>query len=122
MKIFCAVTHDTGDGMEPQVYTSTTLAGIKETALDVLEYRDPTVREYDCESCGSVTVEHPDGDWTEPVICSDCHLEMGWIDEDEELEESKEAVRAWDGVEELTVYYFDGNPGKMTLTTSEVGT
>jgi hypothetical protein len=38
----------------------------------------------------------------------------------DEMRPSMDAVRAWDGQEELSVHYFDGNPGYLTLTTTDL--
>ena len=114
-RVYTAVTHDTGDGMEPQVYLSRSLNGIKFIAKELLDPNNGTLREYECEECGSVEVERPDGDWKDPAVCDDCGKEMEFVEELDELRESIDAVEAWDGREELTVSYFDGNMGKMTL-------
>lgn len=92
MKVYTAVTWGTGDGMEPDVLLSLTLDGIKELALSYTY----------CSGCG------------EAIPQCDC-------DEPDDLAvEASVQIKEWNGEDDLTTYYFDGNEGHMSLGWSEL--
>ena len=84
MKVFFALTYDTGDGMEPGLFLARSLEEIRQVAISHLR--------------------HPEDE----------------KDEDEGINHSIESIESWDGSKDIEVFYFDGNPGKMLLGTSEL--
>lgn len=98
--MYTCTTHDTGDGMQPATYCAQTLQGIKDIAMQHLQYGNT------CAECSQ--------------YCEDCECGEGRFQGDPDVVDSMEAVSQWDGKSSLTVYYFDGNPGKMTLSVTLV--
>lgn len=113
--IFAYITHGTGDGMPPFVILRHTLEDIKACAISALQPDFPGP----CDQCGERAArgqERPEDE----CEC-ECHEEL----EDyerlvEEYGPDIAAIENWNGEEELTVNYFDGNPGYLTLTRAQL--
>lgn len=96
MRLYAYVTHDTGDGMPPFIFVRRTLEEIKAAAVAAVQF-DPA--------------DHYDMD--EEITHDDRWLERA-------MDEAVRQIKEWDGQEELSVDYWDGNMGNLTLTTTEL--
>jgi hypothetical protein len=92
LKLYTFIAWGTGDGVEPFVVVRRTLGGIRDAAEQALTPSVPSEGESSTD------------EWEE------------YEDLTAQLGPGIELVREWDGNEALTVDYFDGNMGYLTLT------
>lgn len=116
-KLYTYVCWGIDDGMPPFVKVERTLGEIKAGAVAAVQYMPEIEGPCDaCEERATRSQERPDDE----CQC-ECHQDTGaggWLEAS--CDEAVQQVRSWDGTAELTVFYWEGDEGYLTLGVTDL--